>query len=282
MRRWCFQIHLWTGLGVGLYVIVMSLTGSAVVFRSELGRLLTPVPSVVPSGARRSREQLIEDAERALPNWIVTNLQLSADPTKPVEILMRRGRRRVDKIFNPYTGDIMGERVPREPRAMEWLADLHDNLLGGARGRWVNGAGAVAFTILCLTGAVVWWPRGSWRRSLLFVRGTWRQVAWSAHSVIGVWMLGLLLVWAVSGVYLAFPAAFDSVGDLMDRLDQSGHASRTMIQLLAWMSDAHFGRFAGAGVKALWVVLGLTPVALLVTGIFMWWTRFGRGNLDKS
>ena len=67
MRRLCFQIHLWTGLGIGLYLLVMSLTGTAVVFRGEIGRLLTPVPSVVASGRRRSRDQLVKDAERALP-----------------------------------------------------------------------------------------------------------------------------------------------------------------------------------------------------------------------
>jgi uncharacterized iron-regulated membrane protein len=173
---------------------------------------------------------------------------------------------------------MMGERVPREPRAMERLADLHDNLLGGATGRFVNGAGALAFTLLCLTGAVVWWPRGDrWRRSLWFVwPGTWRQVAWSAHSAIGVWLFGLLALWGVSGIYLAFPAAFDAAGEALDRIDPSGTVSRGMIQVLAWMSDAHFGRFAGTGVKVLWVVLGLTPVALLVTGAVMWWTRVGR------
>ena len=203
---------------------------------------------------------------------------MSDDLTKPVEILMRRGQCRVDKIFNPYTGDLIGERVPREPRAMEWLADLHDNLLGGPTGRLVNGAGALAFTLLCLTGAVVWWPRGDrWRRSLWFVwPGTWRQVAWSAHSAIGVWLLGLLVLWAVSGVYLAFPSAFDAVGGGLDRLNPSGAVSTMMIQVLAWMSDAHFGRFAGNGVKALWVVLGLMPVVLFLTGVIMWWARVRR------
>ena len=36
LRRALFQIHLWLGAGLGLYVVLMSLTGSIIVFRNEL------------------------------------------------------------------------------------------------------------------------------------------------------------------------------------------------------------------------------------------------------
>jgi uncharacterized iron-regulated membrane protein len=38
VRRAVFQIHLWVGAGVGLYVALMSVTGSIIVFRNELSR----------------------------------------------------------------------------------------------------------------------------------------------------------------------------------------------------------------------------------------------------
>ena len=51
---------------------------------------------------------------------------------------------------------------------VEWLVDLHENLLAGSTGRRVNGIGAAFLVLLCLTGAVVWWPgRKYWRRSLV-------------------------------------------------------------------------------------------------------------------
>jgi uncharacterized iron-regulated membrane protein len=51
--------------------------------------------------------------------------------------------------------------------SMEWLVNLHENLLSGSVGRLVNGFGAVCVTLLCLTGAVIWWPGiKNWRRSL--------------------------------------------------------------------------------------------------------------------
>jgi uncharacterized iron-regulated membrane protein len=36
LRRASFQIHLWTGLALGIYIVVLSLTGSALVYRREL------------------------------------------------------------------------------------------------------------------------------------------------------------------------------------------------------------------------------------------------------
>ena len=40
LRQGLFQIHLWVGTIAGAYVIVMSVSGSAIVFRNELsGRL---------------------------------------------------------------------------------------------------------------------------------------------------------------------------------------------------------------------------------------------------
>ena len=42
LRRALFQVHLWTGVGVGLYVLMISLTGSVLVYRNELYFAATP------------------------------------------------------------------------------------------------------------------------------------------------------------------------------------------------------------------------------------------------
>ncbi len=43
--------------------------------------------------------------------------------------------------------------------------------------------------------------------------------------------------------------------------------------VLRWFYYLHFGNFAGWPVKALWVLLGLSPVLLFITGAIMWWNR---------
>src|SRR5713101_4523584 len=91
VRHTIFQVHLWVGAGVGLYILLMSISGSMIVYRNELSRRVS----------------------------------------------------------------------------IEWLVNLHENLLSGATGRFVNGLGAICVTSLCLTGAIIWWPGiKNWRRSL--------------------------------------------------------------------------------------------------------------------
>jgi hypothetical protein len=36
LRKATFQIHMWSGIGVGLYVLMISVTGSILVYRNEL------------------------------------------------------------------------------------------------------------------------------------------------------------------------------------------------------------------------------------------------------
>jgi uncharacterized iron-regulated membrane protein len=48
---------------------------------------------------------------------------------------------------------------------------------------------------------------------------------------------------------------------------------RTMGEgFLVWLNALHFGNF-GVAVKILWVLLGLTPAILGVSGALMWWNR---------
>src|SRR5437667_34538 len=106
-----------------------------------------------------------------------------------------------------WTGSDLGESVPTGLWLVSSLLDLHDNLLAGETGRQVNGVGALAVLALAATGLVIWWPGiKTWRRSLTVDRGLgWKRLIWHLHSMIGLWSLGFITVFAVSGIYLGIP-----------------------------------------------------------------------------
>src|SRR4051812_1881955 len=59
LRRALFQIHLWCGLAIGLYIVVLSVTGSALVYRRELNVwLAAPRPVFDPNGKRLTKDEL--------------------------------------------------------------------------------------------------------------------------------------------------------------------------------------------------------------------------------
>jgi uncharacterized iron-regulated membrane protein len=47
--------------------------------------------------------------------------------------------------------------------------------------------------------------------------------------------------------------------------------------LIPFLLDMHFGRFGGWWGRITWIVLGLTPALLFVTGFIVWWRGRGRG-----
>lgn len=133
----------------------------------------------------------------------------------------------------------------------------------GSIGLTVNGIGGASLTLLCLTGAIIWWPGVKyWHRSL---RVDWRthfpRFNWDLHSALGFWVLPIVLIWSFSATYFVFPHAF-SIFLVFDPAD------RVTDNWLFWLSELHFGRFTRL-TEMLWAVLGLAPGILAFTGAFI-------------
>ena len=192
VRKCLFYVHLWVGAGVGLYIVLMSITGSLIVYRNEL------------------------------------------------------------------------ERVPSLVSSVEWIVDLHENLLFGTKGRFLNGVGAICLVLLCLTGAVIWWPGFSnWRRALTVNwRSFFARFTWDLHSALGFWSFIFVLMWGISGFYFCYPQTVNALSGFVDPNDKYADL------ILGWLTTAHFGRFDWL-TEALWALLGLVPALLSVTGVFL-------------
>ena len=215
VKRALFQVHLWIGVGIGLYVMLICLSGSAIVFRREFDRALCPGP---------------------------------------------------------------GQSIGCEPGWVSWLAELHDDLLVGHAGRLVNGVGAILILVLAIAGIVIWWPgRASWWRHMSLRRGVGgRRFTLDLHNMLGFWMFVLVLLWALGGIYFGFPDVFNSLADAFKAGDEETSASLALQEAYAVLARLHFGRAYGLSIKILWVILGLMPCVLFVTGTLMWWWRVVR------
>ena len=276
-----FQVHLWTGIGVGLYIVVVCLTGSFLVFRRELMRTYSNRPQVsvhAPDAKPLTEDELKIVAKRAYPAFTVEKVWRGRRGNTPVDIWMNRGpggKEKKQHLFDPYNGADLGETRPRAVRFIDWTVSLHDDLLGGMNGRVVNGVGAILLALLCLTGAVIWWPgSGKWWRALT-VRWTagWQRINWDLHSALGFWAFIAVLLWAISGIYLVFPHPFSAFVDYLEPPDPVSLVPRRGDIALEWLAKLHFGRFAGIKTKWTWAILGVIPPVLFITGAVMWWNR---------
>ena len=281
-------MHLWSGLALGLYILMITVTGSVLVYRNELYRAATPPPIISKnSGPRLTDGQLTVAAARQYPGYRVVNLGRARNLDQAVDIWLRRGDQVEKRLFDPRTGSDLGDSVPTAIRLVSNLIDLHDNLLAGPTGRKVNGVGAIALLVLAATGLAIWWPGiRTWRRSLTLQRNVgWKSLTWRLHSMIGFWSLGFTLLFAVSGVYLAIPQPIQDLADRLEPLTDANAGLRIGDRAIYWLAILHFGRILGIGfpcsgpglcdqtTKAIWAFFGLAPAAMFVTGAIMWWNR---------
>ena len=298
LRKAIFQVHLWTGIGLGIYVVVICVTGSVLVYRNELYAAFSPQPVIVdnPSAAASLGEDGLERvARQAYPGYDLQEVRPGATPNQAVEIALTRDGDRIRRLFDPFTGEDLGDPLPLGYRMSAWMLDLHDNLLAGQTGRRVNGIGAFFLLVLSLTGAVIWWPSIlRWRRSLTIDRrADWKRFNWSLHSMSGFWCWPFLFMWAITGAYLSFPAMFMAIVDYLEPFDPSSLEERIGDRVMYWLAYLHFGRLGGRGIpgcgslcgettKAIWALIGLVPLALFITGGCMWWSRVVRRWLKSG
>jgi uncharacterized iron-regulated membrane protein len=314
LRKAIFQVHLWTGIAMGLYVVAISVSGSALFFRNKINEAAPGRRIVAGSGRLLTKDELIEAAKRAYPDYKASRIWQGTRPGQEVEITLDHGKKQKNRIFDPYTGRDLGESVPYSVQVISWLLDLHVNLLAGPTGRLVNGVAAILLTLLSVTGAVIWWPGiKNWRRSLTInPRANWKRINWDLHSAIGFWTFAFFFMWSFTGMYLVFPAPFDTMINRFAPLDYyrlsglesepsllfsetssavgfvrvadtapntQGKRARPRIhysngdQIIRSFFGVHFGNFAGLGTRMVWAALGLAPPFLFLTGALMWWNR---------
>src|SRR5215471_12936074 len=75
LRKAIFQIHLWSGVILGLYVVVACVSGSAIEFRTDLEEILSQKMQVPGSGKALTRDQMRQSIERTYPDYTIRSIK---------------------------------------------------------------------------------------------------------------------------------------------------------------------------------------------------------------
>ena len=209
LRRVLFQVHLWVGATAALSVLVVSVTGAALVFRIHLQRAVHPELLTAGNGGPQADiATVLERVRDAYPQGRLSGVD-APTTVRPTHLayVIEDGRFRT-VLIDPVTARVLGELPDRS--VVRTLQDLHFDLLAGPTGRVVNGVGALCLLLLCISGLFIWWPgRAGWRRGFTVDwRRPWKRVTWELHGAVGIWTLVLTAGWAVTGACFAFPDEF--------------------------------------------------------------------------
>jgi len=215
LRRALFQVHLWSGLIVGLYIFVIGLSGSILVFKDDLEQLGRSTLAQVGAGPQADILSVAGEMQKHHPGATLYTV-LTPSPERPVF----RGYLQVDGALTTIDADAVTGRVlpaSRWQKSLNWIENLHIFLLAGDAGLIANGVGAVCLFLLSITGLLIWWPGvRRWKRALVVRFHTnWKRVNFDLHNVGGFWPLALILFWSVSGIYFTWPAQVTRTVDVI-------------------------------------------------------------------
>jgi uncharacterized iron-regulated membrane protein len=222
LRRRLRALHGYLGLSLGLVLVLLGLTGSALVFYLDLDQALNPALRPAPrlraeSGAGPDLDRALARLRAAYPpeagyagRW---RLELPMDASRPLMARYYRPPERAGRHFapllvslDPVSLEITSARFWGDG-GMTWLYDLHYTLLLEEDGLALVGWCGLGLGLLLLSGLWLWWPRpGRWREALrLRPRPRPGLLAFDLHMLAGWSSALVLLVVALSGVGLAWP-----------------------------------------------------------------------------
>jgi uncharacterized iron-regulated membrane protein len=209
VRRLNFQVHLWVGIILTLYLIVIGATGSVLVFRPELERLfaLKPWQETRAHAPLADILTVVANLRTAYPGYRIVSVDVPSE-NDATFVAVLQGRGRITVACGPKDGKVLGE-FPRTSNWLDVVDELHVSLLIPSRGqgRMWNGVGAAFLLLLNATGMVIWWPGiRNWKRALMVdFRRNWRRINFDLHLSVGFWTILIASFWAVSGIYFGWP-----------------------------------------------------------------------------
>jgi uncharacterized iron-regulated membrane protein len=217
MRKKLFKIHSYCGLFALIPLIIVSITGSLLVFKIEIDQWLMPQKAALhyrfehsaQKPARTTVDSIIKNVESSFPDYIIGSWELFYDAIESDRVyLIKKGTMDWYKIYvDPYANKILSQPVSIHNDITDWLLLLHYtfllNNIGGENAQWGTFIGifiALILTFLGISGLII--HRKFWKQlfSLRWRKKT-RIFCGDLHRLVGAWTSPVMIILGFSGLY---------------------------------------------------------------------------------
>ena len=195
LYRTIWRWHFYAGLVVIPFILILSVTGAAYLFKPQIDRWEERAWRGLPAADAVDADAQVAAALAANKGAAFHYYRIpEARGDAAVVHLGLPGGAMRDVAVSPQ-GRVIGSADP-DARWSAWLARLHGSLLVGRSGKLLVELAASWAIVMILTGLYLWWPRGRglagvvWPRLSLGGRAALRDL----HAVTGFWVSGFALV----------------------------------------------------------------------------------------
>ena len=209
-KKQLYKMHGWAGLFCIIPFMLICLTGSILVFKTEIDMWLMPdIAAVVEGEQRLSANQLLQQIHQHYPDYELGSWELLGNNGEADRIyLIKQGTDTWYKAhINPFTGDKLSEPTLMSHYLTDWLLELHYTLLlndirglDEHLGTAFTSIFALLLIFLGISGLIIY--RHFWRRIFTL---RWDQrllvVFSDLHKMVGTLASPILLVLGITGGY---------------------------------------------------------------------------------
>ncbi len=203
LDNFVYAVHKWCGLVAGLFIMMLSSTGTLLLFNDEIDTATNAeMVKVSAEGPRLSADQLVTALVQKYPDASLSStIVYPGAPDRAPMTQLRQDGKNWWVYQDPATGAVLGQREPNET-LMKQILHIHEHLTLGQSGHAILLVVGIALILLVVTG--VWY----YRASLLSVfkigvrnRNTYLANS-DLHKLVGVLSFLFLLLMAVTGSFM--------------------------------------------------------------------------------
>ena len=206
------KIHLWIGLIGGVFIFIICLTGTILVFEDEIIETLNPQIYKIEKTEIQLPFSDLKNRVESATNKSVIGFAFEKSTVAPFEFFVKKKgeKGRPETVFvNPYSGDILGNN--KQLKGKEFFMfnfKLHRWFLMETEiGRPIVGFFTIAFVFAMISGLIIWFPRKIkyWRQGLKVKwRASWKRVNHDFHTAFGLYSAIFLIILALTGLNWSF------------------------------------------------------------------------------
>jgi uncharacterized iron-regulated membrane protein len=200
-----YQFHKWSGLVAGLFILLMGLTGSILVFHEEIEALDYRKEWTVPNNQAVSIDRALKTVVEKFPGWDIRLQRFSSSPKNTLIFQLRRPDARLVIFVHPSQGKII-KIMDQKDSKVYWILKLHYSLHSGIIGESLILLVGLGFLLSLVTGLIVY--RNALLDILTFkiklLKKRKRLFASSLHRYVGVWALVFNLLIVLTGTVISF------------------------------------------------------------------------------
>lgn len=218
------DIHLWLGIGSGLIIFIICLSGTLLVFDTEIKALFADDIALqnTDQPVKSLNEIRASIEERGLGELSSITVDEKAGSFYEARIKTSpEDRRGTTFLVNPHTAEVFETPESSADGFMSSMFRLHRWLLLDTEiGRPIVGVATIIFILLSISGLILWFPKKLKWRNLkqgfkVKTDANWKRVNHDLHNTLGFYSLILIIVMGLTGLCWSFESYREVAGNVI-------------------------------------------------------------------